>query len=382
MTVHLAARVLAGDAGGLCFVEERPMVDEPAPVGMPPDQAGLSAAVLATPAAVGEVRRLPLSRSTCLALSRAVLSADESDWASATSDPVVASWCMGVCPDTVQPWRTAPGRRALLRRLHGAVIAGPPAGPEAAVLLAAVAAALRQGDVAERFEQAVAEARREALREFAYGAGHEINNPLANIAARAQALLADEQDPERRRRLATIVDQAYRARDMIGGLMVFARPPRPQPAAVDLDGLVRAVLDPLAAVARARNLRLEYSPAPVPVVVDVDARQVQEALRVIIMNAFEAVDEGGRVEIACVRPSGGPAGRCLLTVGDDGPGMDADAARRAFDPFYSGRDAGRGIGLGLPKAWRLIEGSGGEVSIESRPGQGTRVTIAFPEHTI
>ena len=69
-------------------------------------------------------------------------------------------------------------------------------------------------------------------------------------------------------------------------------------------------------------------------------------------------------------------------VVDDGPGMDADAARRAFDPFYSGRDAGRGIGLGLPKAWRLIEGSGGEVSIESRPGQGTRVTIALPEHVV
>ena len=67
----------------------------------------------------------------------------------------------------------------------------------------------------------------EAIRELAYGAGHEINNPLANIAARAQALLYDEHEPERQRRLAIIVDQAFRARDMIGGLMIFARPPQP-----------------------------------------------------------------------------------------------------------------------------------------------------------
>jgi len=343
------------------------------------DAGGSSVTVLAMPGAVGEVRRLPLSRAACLALAKAVLDPDESGWDAATNDPAVAAWCGHACPDAPRPWRTVAGRRELLRRLQGAVVVEA-AGPEAAVLLAAVAAAIRQGDVAERFEQAVAEARREALREFAYGAGHEINNPLANIAARAQALLADEQEPERRRRLATIVDQAYRARDMIGGLMVFARPPRARPEAVDLDGLVRAVLDPLAAAARARSLRLEYSPAPVPIVVQADARQVQEAMRVIVMNAFEAVDEGGRVEIACGRPVDTPVGRCLITVSDDGRGMDPDAARRAFDPFYSGRDAGRGIGLGLPKAWRLIEGSGGEVAIESRPGQGTRVAVVLPEH--
>lgn len=378
--VQRAARVLAGDAGGLCFVEEWLVGDRHTAVGMAADLDRSSAVVLAVPAAVGEVRRMPLSRRACLALSRAVLAADESGWTLAVDDPVVASWCAEACPESSRPWQTAAGRRDLLRRLHAAVVAEPPVAAEAAVLLDAIAAGIRQGDVAERFEEAVAEARREALREFAYGAGHEINNPLANIAARAQALLADEQDPERRRRLATIVDQAYRARDMIGGLMVFARPPRPQPESVDLDGLLRAVLDPLAAVARARSLRLEYSPAPAPIVVHVDPRQVQEAVRVIVMNAFEAVDEGGRVAIACGRPPDGLAGRCLLTVADDGRGMDPDAARRGFDPFYSGRDAGRGIGLGLPKAWRLIEGSGGEIAIESRPGQGTRVVIRLPEH--
>ena len=226
----------------------------------------------------------------------------------------------------------------------------------------------------QRFEAALAEARLEALREFAYGAGHEINNPLANIAARAQALLVDERDPERRRRLATIVDQAFRARDMIGGLMVFARPPRPQPAVVAIGEIVRAVLEPLRPTAAARGLRLEFAPPPRPVEVMVDVGQVVEALRAVVMNAVEAVEDGGQVAVAA--RAGVTAAE--IEVADDGRGMDAATLRRAFDPFFSGREAGRGIGLGLPKAWRLVELNGGAVRVDSRPGGGTRVTIELP----
>jgi signal transduction histidine kinase len=225
-----------------------------------------------------------------------------------------------------------------------------------------------------RFDAALAEARLEAVREFAYGAGHEINNPLANIAARAQALLVDERDPERRRRLATIVDQAFRARDMIGGLMVFARPPRPQPAATAIGDLVRAVLEPLRPTAATRGLRLEYAPPPTSVEVLVDAGQIIEALRAVVMNAVEAVDDGGHVAVAA--RAGAVAAE--VEVADDGRGMDAATLRRAFDPFFSGREAGRGIGLGLPKARRLVELSGGAVRVESRAGGGTRVIIEMP----
>jgi hypothetical protein len=227
------------------------------------------------------------------------------------------------------------------------------------------------------FAAALAEARLEALREFAYGAGHEINNPLANIAARAQALLVDEQDPERRRRLATIVDQAFRARDMIGGLMVFARPPRPQPAATPLAEIVRSVIEPLQATAAARGLRLENAPAPTPLEVLVDAGQAVEALRAVVLNAIEAVEDGGRVTIG-VREAGEAV---EVEVADDGRGMDAATLRRAFDPFFSGREAGRGIGLGLPKAWRLVELNGGTVAVDSRPGGGTRVALTLPRCT-
>ena len=231
----------------------------------------------------------------------------------------------------------------------------------------------RSGDSA--FDAAVFEARLEAVRAFAYGAGHEINNPLANIAARAQALLVDERDPERRRKLATIVDQAFRARDMIGGLMVFARPPRPCLADVDLRDVLRSAVEAVRPAADAKGVRLDDVPSPAPVMVRVDAAQVGEAVRALVTNAVEAADEAGCVTIAASSADAG----CRLTVSDDGPGMDGEAARMAFDPFFCGRDAGRGIGLGLPKALRLIESNGGVLAIDSRPGRGTRVVVSLPD---
>src|SRR6476620_3118811 len=92
------------------------------------------------------------------------------------------------------------------------------------------------------FAAAVECAKLQALYHFAYGLSHEINNPLANIATRAQTLLVDEQDADRRRKLATIVQQAFRAHEMIADLMLFARPPALRPEAVDLAKLADTVV--------------------------------------------------------------------------------------------------------------------------------------------
>jgi len=179
------------------------------------------------------------------------------------------------------------------------------------------------------------EARLEAVRAFAYGAGHEINNPLANIAARAQALLVDEVHPERRRKLATIVDQAFRARDMIGGLMVFARPPVPRPAAVAVHDVVRPAVDAARSVAESRGVRLEYSPPPTVVTVHVDAGQVGEALRALVHNALEAVDEGGRV---------------VVEVSSAGPVVRVAVVPRGWMPMPSGGHLIRFTAAAMPVA--------------------------------
>jgi len=331
---------------------------------------------------------LPVSPAGCLHLAHAVLASLQAAeagvaeaWLRAALDPAVAAWLAAErLAATGHPHPSAVSPAASAARLRAAVTTTNEAeaarSPEAMVLLGALAAAEELRGLRGEFAARVAEARLAALREFAYGAGHEINNPLANIAARAQALLLDEQDHERRRRLATIVDQAFRARDMIGGLMIFARPPLPQATTNSVDAVVRPVVEDLVPQAVARGIRLEYSPPPALLSVHVDATQVGEAVRMLLVNALEAVADGGRILVEAGRDPGSDQPRIL--IGDDGPGMDPETAARAGDPFFSGREAGRGIGLGLPKARRLIESSGGSLAIESRPGQGTRCLVVLP----
>jgi signal transduction histidine kinase len=95
-----------------------------------------------------------------------------------------------------------------------------------------------------------------AMQALAYGASHEINNPLANIAARAQSLLHDEKDPQRRRSLATINAQAFRAHEMIADLMLFAKPPAPQKTMVDLVATVDRIVGELADEATGQGTEL------------------------------------------------------------------------------------------------------------------------------
>ena len=225
------------------------------------------------------------------------------------------------------------------------------------------------------FSGSVSSARLEAIRELAYGAGHEINNPLANIAARAQALLYDEHEPERQRRLATIVDQAFRARDMIGGLMIFARPPKPHQDEVSIRDVLQSVFSSMESMAEERGVRLTLHVVSETMCIVVDRGQIEDSLRGILSNAIEAIFHGGTVSVEAVEST---SEACLVTVNDNGIGMDMETMSRAFDPFFSGREAGRGIGLGLSKAFRLIDANGGSISMKSRLQQGTEVSVILP----
>ncbi len=89
---------------------------------------------------------------------------------------------------------------------------------------------------------------------------------------------------------------------------------------------------------------------------------------------MEAIGYEGRIEID-VR---GHERHVEIRVNDDGPGISAEQRRHLFDPYYAGRQAGRGLGLGLSKCWRIVTNHGGRIDVNSSPGQGTRFTITLP----
>lgn len=227
-----------------------------------------------------------------------------------------------------------------------------------------------QPDDADNLERA----KLESLAEFAAGAGHEINNPLAVIAGRAQLLLRGERDPERRRDLAIIHAQAMRIHEMIADLMLFARPPEPNRRACDAAAIVEAAMNGLAAKTETLGVALvKVGPLrPTPLIADPE--QLQATLRAVIDNGLNAATTGGRIEVQMHDRDG----TIEFIVADDGPGIPEAIRPHLFDPFYSGREAGRGLGVGLSKAWRFVTNHGGAITVDANEPHGARFTIRVP----
>ena len=213
-----------------------------------------------------------------------------------------------------------------------------------------------------------------AMRQLAYGASHDVNNPLANISTRAQALLRDETDPKRRQRLMAIDAQAFRAHDMISNLMTFAKPPKPQFSRVQLRPLVEKVVSRLSSMAEDQQSRVSVD-VDYAVYFDVDGEQLTEMLFATTQNSLEALRQGGQVTIRCDWVLG--QSELRIRIIDDGPGISPEVRRHVFDPFFSGREAGRGLGFGLSKVWRLMELHHGQVVINNIE-EGTCVELVFP----
>jgi signal transduction histidine kinase len=224
-------------------------------------------------------------------------------------------------------------------------------------------------------ESRARDAKLAALAELAAGAGHEINNPLAVISGNAQRLFRTEPEPDRGESLRTIIRQTERIAGIIRDLMQFARPPRPHPHRAAAAELLRAVRDHLVPFAEERGVRLELSGAPAAEFVRCDAAQLKHALAAVVRNAIEAAGRDGWVRLGC---AAGDDEFVHFAIEDSGPGLSAAAREHAFDPFYCGRSAGRGRGLGLPTAWQLARQNGGDLRHDPAADGPTRFVLSVP----
>jgi len=223
-----------------------------------------------------------------------------------------------------------------------------------------------------------------ALAEFAAGAGHEINNPLAVISGQAQYLLAHqaswlpgEAEGQARKALQTIIAQTRRIHSLLRDLMQFARPTEPSFGPVDLPSLAGEVAGSLGELAGQRRVRIEVHCSRERLQVQGDVEQLRLALGCLVRNAVEAAPADGWVRLS-IHPCP-ERRRAEVAVEDNGPGPEANQRPHLFDPFFSGRTAGRGRGLGLPIAWRLARLQGGEVWMDSRREQEpTRFILSLP----
>ncbi|MBI3838106.1 MAG: HAMP domain-containing histidine kinase [Planctomycetia bacterium] len=313
--------------------------------------------------------------------------------ASQVQRPSSAADCVALAIEIVNHWPAVSGRtldvdpQDFLAQRSEASQTWLQSLPKADLLRPLIDKLARMESLERQFQKMLETEKLESLKELAYGAGHEINNPLANISARAQTLLEEERDPERRRKLSAINTQAFRAHEMIADMMLFARPPLPKRDELDLAPLVSELFAELAATAAEQQTQLVWTAPAKPVIAWADKTQIAVAVRALCVNALEALVTGGRVEVALSTIASSchaPAGSCpsrqtvQITVSDNGPGISSEVRRHIFDPFYSGREAGRGLGFGLSKCWRIVTLHGGLIDVDSAPGEGARFTITLP----
>jgi two-component system NtrC family sensor kinase len=233
-----------------------------------------------------------------------------------------------------------------------------------------------------------------ALAELAAGAGHEINNPLAVISSQAQYVLkqmdwlhgpAEEIENVREYldslrvkiapSLQKIIDQTQRVHAILIDLMQFARPSAPRLQAISVRSLIREVADSLQSLAQQRKVKLIASELDHDEHIQADLVQVRTAVSGLLRNAIEAAPADGW---ASVRTEKRTQGSIDLIVEDNGNGPCPTIREHLFDPFFSGRSAGRGRGMGLPIAWRLAQQQGGDVSFDGIHSGVTRFILSLP----
>jgi len=244
---------------------------------------------------------------------------------------------------------------------------GPPEVREVAAGLNRMVEALRRAE-----EERVREARLAVLGEFAAGIAHEVRNPLSSMRMTIQ-LLREDAAGRAAEDLDTLLDEVRRLEQSVEELLLFAGEPRLERGAVDLLALggecarvLRRQAEHLGVAVRVE--REEGAPAA-----SGDAARLRTCVSNLLLNAVQASPRGGTVRVSVRR---GPApGRVLLEVSDAGPGIPPGAGDRVYEPFYSGRPGGTGLGLAVTR--RIVEAHGGSIAYASGAA-GTTFRVELP----
>ncbi|MBN2455231.1 MAG: HDOD domain-containing protein [Sedimentisphaerales bacterium] len=216
-----------------------------------------------------------------------------------------------------------------------------------------------------------------AIAEMAAGAAHELNNPLSVISGRVQLLAGSESDADKQKMLTQIQQNTDQISRIIDDLMAFAQPPQPRPAQTDIKQILDEAIQLTTAKTGAEHINTQIEIAEGLKSMLADSAQIASAVANIICNSIESyTDQLGPIKITAEPAENGQ--KIKLQISDLGRGMDSQTLKKAAQPFFSAKPAGRKRGMGLAHAQRLIQINKGSLEITSEPDKGTTATILLP----
>jgi len=212
----------------------------------------------------------------------------------------------------------------------------------------------------------------DSIGKLAGGIAHDFNNLMTAVMGYSDLLLRDAVGPDREK-VEAIRDSAVRASDLTRQLLAFSRRQIMLPQEIDLRDVVKR-MDTLLRRLIGDDVQLHTLFGADPVIVRADKTQLEQVVMNLAVNARDAMPGGGTLKIA-VLSDGDSA---VLTVVDDGTGMDEETMAQIFEPFFTTKSLAESSGLGLSTVHGIVGQSGGTVDVYSEPGQGTTFTIRLP----
>ncbi len=221
-----------------------------------------------------------------------------------------------------------------------------------------------------------------SLGKLAAVVAHEINNPLSSVVTYAKIVcrrlrrqddLTDE-CTENLEYLESIASEASRCGEIVSQLLAFARRKPGQFEPVDVNALMDKALFLVHHKIELADIEVSKRFSPENPEIVGDPSQIQQALMALLINACQAMNEGGTISLETRTTAEGVE----LEVADTGPGMTSEVARQAFEPFFTTREEGGGVGLGLSVVYGIVRRHGGRIDLDTRPGEGCRFTLVFP----
>lgn len=212
---------------------------------------------------------------------------------------------------------------------------------------------------------------------------HEINNPLStikvNLTLVQESLEADAEDSRASRalvKLGIIQKETQRLQAILDGFLKYIGKPELHMIRVDLNELVGEIIDFYTPQAHNHGLALRHGLTDKPLICKADEPMIKQVLLNMLINAQQAMPEGGELMIRTFTRDNS----VCIQINDTGPGMTPDVLEHIFEPYFSSRP--KGTGLGLPIAKKIVEAHGGAIEVDSDPGKGTSFTIRLPYDTM